>query len=73
MEPSFAAKSLLSHSEYLTKGDIIISTAANVTETEVFTTDGHEVPYSYLVIATGHARINPRVRRDRIEKFQEGM
>ena len=39
----------------------------------VFTADGHEAAYSYLLIATGHAPTNPKARRDRIEKFQEGM
>lgn len=38
----------------------------------MFTTDGHGVAYNYLVIATGHNPSIPRVRRDRLEQFQEG-
>ncbi|ONK71332.1 uncharacterized protein A4U43_C04F7390 [Asparagus officinalis] len=71
VDPSFADKALFNHSEYLTNGRVIISSANSVTETKVLTTDGHEVPYNYLVVATGHAPFNPRCRRDRMEQFQE--
>ncbi|RDX94539.1 Apoptosis-inducing factor-like A [Mucuna pruriens] len=71
VEPSFGERSLINHRDYLTNGDIITSNAINVTETEVWTADGHRIGYDYLVIATGHADHVPRSRSERLEQFKE--
>ncbi|XP_047332577.1 apoptosis-inducing factor homolog B-like [Impatiens glandulifera] len=54
VEPSFAERSIYNHIDYLKKATVVVSSAANITETEVITAQGHLIPYDYLVIATGH-------------------
>ncbi|TKY67023.1 Apoptosis-inducing factor-like A [Spatholobus suberectus] len=71
VEPSFAERSVFNHREYLTNGDIVMSNAVNVTETEVLTADGHRTTYDYLVIATGHADRVPKSRSERLNQFKE--
>ncbi|XP_073098742.1 uncharacterized protein [Elaeis guineensis] len=73
VEPSFAERSVINHTDYLTNGRIIASSAVNVTEAKVLTANGHSVAYDYLVIATGHADSTPRNRKDRLEQFQQGI
>lgn len=72
VEPSFAERTLINHREYFMKGDLVTSSAVNVTETEVLTADGRRVPYEYLVIATGHADPVPKVRTERLHQYKEG-
>nr|XP_010927066.1 apoptosis-inducing factor homolog B [Elaeis guineensis] len=71
IEPSFADRSVINHTDYLSNGRIITSSAIDVTEANVLTTDGHSTAYDYLVIATGHANSSPRDRKDRLEQFQQ--
>ncbi|KAK8967622.1 hypothetical protein KSP40_PGU021872 [Platanthera guangdongensis] len=54
VEPSFAERTLIKHSEYLTDAAIIQSHATKVSNREVQTADGRKFPYDYLVVATGH-------------------
>lgn len=72
VEPSFAERSVINHKDYLVHGNIITSSAVNVTETDVITADGHKIAFDYLVIATGHADDVPKSRRDRLHQFVEG-
>ncbi|XP_050899999.1 uncharacterized protein LOC127106737 [Lathyrus oleraceus] len=71
VEPSFAERTVINHREYFTKGDLVTSSAVNVTETEVLTADGRRVPYDYLAIATGHADPVPKVRTERLHQYKE--
>ncbi|XP_073002389.1 uncharacterized protein [Typha latifolia] len=71
VEPSFAERTLIKHSQYLVNGTVITSPAINVTEREVLIDEGRTVPYDYLVIATGHADSVPLSKNDRINQFQE--
>ncbi|KAK8967150.1 hypothetical protein KSP40_PGU021448 [Platanthera guangdongensis] len=73
VEPSFAERSVIGHREYLKNGRLIISTAVGVTDQGVVTAEGRVVGFDYLVIATGHPYNSIRGRRDRLEKFQEGI
>ncbi|KAJ1440752.1 hypothetical protein SESBI_01825 [Sesbania bispinosa] len=70
VEPSFAERILINHREYFTKGDLVISTAINITETEVFTQDGQQIAYDYLVIATGHTDPIPKTRTERLDQYK---
>lgn len=72
VEPSFANKSVISHSEYIPNVRLIVSTAAKVTETEVVTADGQCVAYDYLVIATGHLHTGERTKNDRLKHYETG-
>ncbi|KAJ0976639.1 hypothetical protein J5N97_012113 [Dioscorea zingiberensis] len=71
VEPSLAERAVFNHTEYLTNGRIITSSAVNITETDVLTIEDRQIQYDYLVIATGHTYSTPRTRRDRLEQFQE--
>ncbi|KAJ4978842.1 hypothetical protein NE237_009622 [Protea cynaroides] len=70
VEPSFAKRSLIRHTDYFKDGRVIISHASNITETEVLTTDGHRVPYDYLVVATGHAYSVPKARTEKLQQYE---
>ncbi|XP_057746649.1 uncharacterized protein LOC130965909 [Arachis stenosperma] len=69
VEPPFAERTLINHAEYLTNAKIIVSSAVNVTDTEVFTADGHQIVYDYLVIATGHSDPVPKSRTERLNEY----
>jgi apoptosis-inducing factor 2 len=72
VEPSFAERSLICHTDYLTDATIVASSAVNITENAVLTADGQSHAYDYLVIATGHAMTSPGSRAERIKEFQRG-
>ncbi|KAL6576641.1 hypothetical protein OROMI_010917 [Orobanche minor] len=55
VEPSFAERTLINHSEYVPNARVITGAATDITRHEVVTSHGRTVPYDYLVIATGHA------------------
>lgn len=71
VEPSFAERTLVKHTDYLINGRVVTSPAIGITDKEVLTEDGHTIIYDYLVIATGHADSVPRDRKDRLEQFQQ--
>ncbi|KAF3342083.1 apoptosis-inducing factor 2 isoform X1 [Carex littledalei] len=71
VEPTFAEKALIKHSEYLSNGTIINSRAIDITATEVFTDEGLVVPYDFLVLATGHDVPLPRTKTDRLQQFKQ--
>ncbi|OVA07141.1 FAD-dependent pyridine nucleotide-disulfide oxidoreductase [Macleaya cordata] len=71
VEPSFAERSVVKHSDYFTNGRIVVSYAVGVTETGVLTSDGHLIPYDYLVIATGNNDSYPKTRSMRLEQYEE--
>ncbi|KAK8954490.1 hypothetical protein KSP39_PZI001674 [Platanthera zijinensis] len=73
VEPSFAERTLIKHSEYLTEATIIQSHATKVTNREVQTADGRTFPFDYLVVATGHPAPHQVHRKDRLRHFQQGM
>lgn len=72
MEPSFAERSVINHSDYLTNARVVASTATDITESEVVTEDGQLLQYDYLVIATGHMDTVPRTRAERLSQYQAG-
>lgn len=73
VEPTFAEKTLIKHSEYLSNGTIINSRAIDITATEVLTDEGRSVPYDFLVVATGHDEAVPKSKTDRLEQFKQGI
>ncbi|KAH7840221.1 hypothetical protein Vadar_014277 [Vaccinium darrowii] len=72
VEPSFAERSVINHSEYLQNVDIVVSTATNVTESEVVTAQGLVIEYDYLVIATGHVDTGALARSEKLSHYQAG-
>lgn len=71
VEPKFAEKTLIKHSEYLSNGTIITSRAIDITSTEVLTEEGRAVPYDFLVVATGHDDPVPKTKTDRLDQFKQ--
>uniref|UniRef100_A0A7N0U7S6 FAD/NAD(P)-binding domain-containing protein n=1 Tax=Kalanchoe fedtschenkoi TaxID=63787 RepID=A0A7N0U7S6_KALFE len=70
VEPSFAARSVIRHADYLTNGRVVVSRAVAITEHRVLTADDRAIPYDYLVIATGHDDRTPSRRIDRLKQFE---
>ncbi|KAJ8899989.1 hypothetical protein K2173_024100 [Erythroxylum novogranatense] len=70
VEPSFAERALINHSDYLPKAHIIASAATGITGTQVLTADGHACPYDYLVIATGHQDCAAKTRSERLDHYK---
>ncbi|TKY67022.1 Apoptosis-inducing factor-like A [Spatholobus suberectus] len=72
VEPPFAERIVINHREYFKKGDLVVSSAVNITETEVLTADGQQIAYDYLVIATGHTEPIPKTRSERLDQYKGG-
>lgn len=72
VEPSFAERSLINHSEYLPNAQIITSAATGITENNVLTAQGCLIGYDYLVIATGHVHAGGFTKAERLHYFQAG-
>ncbi|CAM8958681.1 unnamed protein product [Rhodiola kirilowii] len=70
VEPSFAARSVIRHVDYLTNGRAVVSAAISITSHQVMTADGRAIPYDYLIIATGHNDRAPTRRSDRLNEFE---
>ncbi|KAH6793670.1 oxidoreductase family protein [Perilla frutescens var. hirtella] len=70
VEPTFAERSVIYHKDYLTNGRVIVGKAINISNSQVLTSEGHQVTYDYLVIATGHNGSFPKTRSDRLNEFQ---
>ncbi|KAM3282712.1 hypothetical protein P3S67_026357 [Capsicum chacoense] len=72
VEPEFAKRSVISHSEYLPHAKIVTSAAVNITDTDVFTAQGSRIRYDYLVVATGHTQNSARTKTEKISQYQIG-
>ncbi|XP_021725187.1 apoptosis-inducing factor 2-like [Chenopodium quinoa] len=70
---SFAERSLVNYSDFLSQVKLITSYATHITESEVLTARGDRVPYDYLVIATGHVYSDPVTRAEGLSKYQEEL
>ncbi|XP_060185998.1 uncharacterized protein LOC132615408 [Lycium barbarum] len=62
VEPSFAKRSVISHSEYL-------SAVVNITDTDVLTKKGSQIPYDYLVVATDHTQNSASTKTEKISQY----
>ncbi|KAL6977110.1 hypothetical protein U1Q18_025905 [Sarracenia purpurea var. burkii] len=72
VEPSFAERSIINHNEYLPNVHLVVSTAINITESEVLTTQGSPIAYDYLVIATGRLDTGALARSEKLNHYQVG-
>lgn len=72
MEPTFAERSIIYHKDYLTNGRLVVGKAINISNSQVLTSDGRQIAYDYLVIATGHNDSFPITRAGRLKQFQAG-
>ncbi|KAJ7531499.1 hypothetical protein O6H91_14G046300 [Diphasiastrum complanatum] len=70
VEPEFAERALILHTEYLNKARLVIASAKSATDTEVVTNEGEKLRYDFLVIATGSTYQGPSKRSERLQYFQ---
>ena len=70
VEPKFAQRSVVKHSEYLKAARHVQSAAESVSGSEVITSSGNRVPYDFLVIATGTTFSGPTTKSERIKMFE---
>lgn len=73
VEPEFAKRSVISHSEYLPHAKIISSAAVDITDTDVLTKQGSRIAYDYLVVATGHTQSGAGAKTEKISQYQAGI
>ncbi|KAH9769179.1 Pyr redox 2 domain-containing protein [Citrus sinensis] len=71
VEPSFAVRSVINHSDYLSNVEIVVSTAVSITDTEVVTAGGQTFVYDYVVVATGHVESVPKSRTERLSQYEK--
>lgn len=71
VEPSFAERSVINHTEYLPNAKLITDTAIDLTDDGVLTSKGSQVAYDYLVIATGHAADSFSSKSERLDYYQK--
>ena len=72
MEPKFAERSIVKHSEYLKKSRVVMSAAKSVSASEVVTESGEHVPYDYLIISTGSTYTGPSTKNERVQLYEAG-
>ncbi|XP_023520994.1 apoptosis-inducing factor 2-like [Cucurbita pepo subsp. pepo] len=70
VEPSFAERSLIKHSEYFSNGRLITSPAVDITESQVLVANGRHVDFDFLVVATGHDHPLPTTRDLRLQHYR---
>ncbi|GKB44956.1 apoptosis-inducing factor 2-like protein isoform X1 [Tanacetum coccineum] len=74
VEPSFAKRTLINHHEYLPGASIITSDAIGLDEVgQVSTSEGRQISYDYLVIATGHIGTRYVTKQERLRQFESGI
>lgn len=72
VEPSFANRTVINHSEYLRQAHVITSAATGISGNEVITAQGQVIAYDYLVIATGHAGSGAFTKAEKLNHYEAG-
>ncbi|CAM6041243.1 unnamed protein product [Sphagnum compactum] len=70
VEPTFAERSCIKHSEYLKKAKLVQSSAQSVSDSAVVTVSGDKIPYDFLVVCTGSTYTGPATKAERIKEYQ---
>lgn len=70
VEPKFAERSIMKHSEYLKVARHVQSAAESVSGSEVITSSGDRVPFDFLVISTGTTYSGPSTRAEQIKVYE---
>ncbi|XP_024378258.1 uncharacterized protein [Physcomitrium patens] len=71
VEPSFAKRSIIKHSEYLKTARVVQSAARGISGSEVITASGDHVEFDYLVITTGTTYSGPSTRAELIKLYED--
>jgi hypothetical protein len=73
VEPKFAERSIMKHSEYLKKGTFLETSAKSVSGQELVTESGERVPFDFLIIGTGTTFSGPTTKEELLKFYQAGM
>jgi NADH dehydrogenase FAD-containing subunit len=72
VEPKFAERAIVKHTEYLKKAKLVQSSAQSVSDSEVVAVSGDRIPYDFLVVSTGSTYTGPATKAERIKEFEAG-
>ncbi len=72
MEPKFAERAIVKHTEYLKKAKLVQSSAQSVSDSAVVAVSGDRIPYDFLVVSTGSTYTGPATKAERIKEFEAG-
>ncbi|CAM6016516.1 unnamed protein product [Sphagnum balticum] len=70
VEPKFAERAIVKHTEYLKKAKLVQSSAQSVSDSEVVAVSGDRIPYDFLVVCTGSTYTGPATKEERIKEFE---
>ncbi|KAG0562401.1 hypothetical protein KC19_9G143200 [Ceratodon purpureus] len=70
VEPKFAQRSIMKHSEYLKKGTFLQTSATGVSGQELITASGERVAFDFLVIGTGTTFSGPTTKEEMLKFYQ---
>jgi NADH dehydrogenase FAD-containing subunit len=70
VEPKFAQRSIVKHTEYLKKAKLVQSSAQSVSDSAVVAASGDRIPYDFLVVCTGSTYTGPATKAERIKEFE---
>jgi NADH dehydrogenase FAD-containing subunit len=70
VEPKFAERSIMKHSEYLKKGTFLETSAKSVSGQELVTESGERVPFDFLIIGTGTTFSGPTTKEELLKFYQ---
>ncbi|KAL9422471.1 hypothetical protein AB3S75_034693 [Citrus x aurantiifolia] len=71
MVTSFAVRSVINHSDYLSNVRSVILICFSITDSEVVTAGGQTFVYDYVVVATGHVESVPKSRTERLSQYEK--
>ncbi|KAH7279215.1 hypothetical protein KP509_37G010700 [Ceratopteris richardii] len=69
VEPDITERSLVPHADYLKRANHLLGYAKDVSDKAVVTSTNEELPYDYLIIATGSTYDGPSTKAERIQEF----
>ncbi|BBN06829.1 apoptosis-inducing factor 2 [Marchantia polymorpha subsp. ruderalis] len=70
VEPSFADRSLVLHTDYLKKAKFVQASAVKATESELTTDTGEIIPFDFLVVTTGTTFRGVKTKAERLQQFE---
>jgi len=72
VEPKFAERAIVKHSDYLKTGKVLQTAASAVTGSEVVTASGERVPFDILIVGTGTLFTGPTTKNELLKNYEAG-
>lgn len=70
VEPKFAERSIVKHSDYIKTGKVLQTAASGVSGSELLTASGERVPFDVLVVSTGTFFSGPTTKNELLKDYQ---